>query len=60
MGYLIYALFLVFVSAPSLWELGPLATPTRAIGLACGGLLLPLTWVLFAEDNDNDSDSDTE
>lgn len=49
LGYLMYAAFLAFVSAPSLYALGPLATPVRAFGLACGGALLTLTWVLFAE-----------
>ena len=60
LGYLMYATFLAFVSAPSLWELGPLAMPTRAVGLACGGLLLPLTWVLFAEYLVHSGSSDSE
>lgn len=49
LGYFVYAAFLGLVSAPSLYRLGPLATPARAFGLLCGGLLLSLTWLLFVE-----------
>lgn len=48
-GYLVYGAFLGLVSAPSLYQLGPLATPARTLGLLCGGLLLSLTWLLFVE-----------
>lgn len=48
-GYFMYAAFLGLVSAPSLYEIGPLASPARTLALLCGGFLLSLTWLLFVE-----------
>ena len=47
MGYIAYAAGLGLVSAPSLYAMGPLDVPLRALGLLLLGALLTITWYLF-------------